>query len=290
VKQVFIHAGWPKCASTYLQRAVFPTLGNYSDMAFAPRDEKYYPLRTDFDPAEFRRIVEKNIVHRDASKEHLIISCEDWVELLDREFEEVLFEFSGLDRDTHRFSNGLIAKNLKAAYPGAQILFITREPVSYAISRYKMLYRGAKTSKPITAFLERPTEGYKQAVQHYQELFGAARTHVLPFELIRTDNAEFVRQVVRLIDPSAAIPAAGEKINAAPDLRSTVEYERLKRGVRFQLEKNCRSPFARIAYVCARVWMAAIVHPKLKKQYGNESFEVTVPPAAAKNFHPSEYF
>jgi hypothetical protein len=288
VKQVFIHVGYPKCASTYLQKTVFPKLGNFSNMAFAPRDEKYYPLRNDFDPAEFLRIVEKNIINRDAAKEHLILSCEDWVELLAEEFQEVLFEFSGLDRAAYRFSNEQISRNLKAAYPEAQILFVLRDPVSYVVSRYKMLYRGAKTSKPITAFLERPTEGYDQALQHYRELFGTDRVRVLPFELIRSNPAEFVTQITTWVDPDAQISASEEKINAAPDLRSTVEYERLKKIIRFRLEKNGRSPLARIAYILARGWLTAVVRRKLKTQYGNEVFEVTVPPDAAKNFQPLE--
>ena len=284
MKKVFIHAGYPKCASTYLQKTVFPMLGNYSNMAFAPRDEKYYPLRNDFDPAEFRRLVEKHTVNRDDTKDHLILSCEDWAELLSKEFEKVFFEFNGLDRARHSFSNEVIARNFKAAYPDAHILFVIRNPVSYVVSRYKMLYRGAKTSKPVDAFLKDLTEGYDLAIQRCQTLFGADHVHVVPFELIKSDAAAFVNQVTGLIDPSASVPVSDERVNAAPDLRSTVEYERLKKTVRFKLEKNGNSPLARIAYVFARAWMAATVSPRLKKQYGDELFKVQVQPEAAGLF------
>lgn len=285
--KVLIHAGYPKCASTYLQKTVFPMLGNYSNMAFSPRDEKFYPLRNDFDPAEFRRLVEKHTVNRDASKDHLILSCEDWAELLFKEFEDVFFQFTGLDRTQHTFSNEVIFRNFKAAYPDAEILFVIREPLSYVISRYKMLYRGAKTSKPIDAFLENPTEGYDGAIERTQNLFGKKRVHVIPFERIKTDSAAFVKQVTGLVDPLAEIQVSSERVNAAPDMRSTVEYERLKKTVRFKLEKNGNNPLARIAYLCARGWMAATVHPKLKKQYGNEIFKISVPPETAYRFAES---
>lgn len=287
MKKVFIHAGYPKCASTYLQKTVFPMLGNYSNMAFAPRDEKYYPLCNDFDPAEFRRLVEKHTVNRDDTKDHLILSCEDWAGLLFQEFEEVLFEFSGLDRATHSFSNEVVFRNFKAAYPDAEILFVIREPLSYVLSRYKMLYRGAKTSKPIAAFLQNPTAGYDQAIERAQELFGTGRVHVVPFELIKSDVASFVKQITGLIDPSATVPVFGKRVNAAPDLRSTVEYERLKKTIRFKLEKNGSSPLARIAYIFARAWMVAVVSPRLKKQYGDEVLKVHVPPEAAGLFAES---
>jgi len=78
------------------------------------------------------------------------------------------------------------------------------------------------------------------------------------------------------------VPVFGERVNAAPDLRSTVEYERLKKTIRFKLEKNGNSPLVRIAYIFARAWMAATVFPRLKKQYGDERFEVCLPPEFSK--------
>jgi hypothetical protein len=52
---VFIHIGLSKCASTYLQKTVFPAIGNYSDVAFSPDEDKYYLFRPDMEPEEFRR-------------------------------------------------------------------------------------------------------------------------------------------------------------------------------------------------------------------------------------------
>jgi len=282
--RVLIHIGYPKCASTYLQKQVFPRLGNYSNMAFAPRDEKYYPLRTEFDPAEFRRLVERHTVNPDPAKPHLVISCEDWVELLAKEFEEVFFRFNGLDRSRHRFANEVILKNLHAAYPEAEILFVIREPLSYILSRYKMLYRGAKTSKSLGAFLERPTEGYAEAIERAQALFGRERVHVVPFERLKQDSQSFVDEVVRLVDPDAHVDASTERVNAAPELRSEVEYERRKKEIRFRLEQGGRSPIARLAYLAARAWMAATLWPRLRRQYGAEPFRVPFDPEWAQRF------
>ena len=289
MKKVLIHAGYPKCASTYLQKKIFPVLKNYSNMAFAPRDEKYYPLRNDFDPVEFRKLVDKHTINHDDSKNHLIISCEDWAELLFKEFEEVFFAFNGLDRSAHSFSNQVILRNFKAAYPQADMLFVIREPASYVLSRYKMLYRGAKTAKPVEAFLEHPTEGYDQVIERCRTLFGETRTHVVPFEMLQADVQAFVKTVTDLVDADAVIPVSNERVNAAPDFRWQVEYERVKKATRFKLEKNGRTPAARIAYLIARAWMAAIVRPRLQKRYGEEVFEVKMPPETKQRFAKSNH-
>lgn len=282
MSKVLIHAGYPKCASTWLQKKVFPRLGNYSNMAFAPRDEKYYPLRDDFDPSEFWRLVEKHTVNRRPDKDHLVISCEDWVELLLKGFEEIFFDFNGLDQERHMFSNALIFNNLKTAFPSADFLLVIRDPLSYVLSRYKMLYRGAKTSRPLDVFLDRPTEGIDGAIERAQNLFGKEQTHVVPFELLKTDADAFLRKIVPLVDPEVQITPDSERVNAAPDLQSNVEYERIKKTIRFRLEKNGRTPAARAAYLLARAWTATVVLPGLRKKYGDRPFTVTAPNGAAE--------
>ncbi len=286
MKNVYLHIGYPKCASTYLQDEIFPQLGNYSHIVRAPGPEKYYPFHRHFSAAAFRQMVEKQLVARDESKQHLLVSFEDWNELLFAEFENALRVARRLPEDEYMLSNQVVLENLKAAYPEAHIIIIIREQVSWIISRYIMLLRGAKTSKPIDAFLENPLEGYDGLIERAQNLFGRDRVKVMPLEAMRKNQEAFLKELTGYIAPGSAFTISEKQVNIAPDLKREAVYRRIKRSLRLALEKNHLRPL----YGLMRILMECTVRPALFMRYGsagNPKPTVTLSPAQRELFAQS---
>ena len=234
--KTYLHIGYPKCASTYLQDEIFPQLGNYSHIVRAPNEQKYYPFNRNFDQETFRQYVENHIQNPDPSKNHLLVSFEDWCELLFQEFADVLCTFRNLDRKIYDFSNERVLENLKKAYPDAHIIIIIREQISWINSRYKMLYRGAKIFKPVEECLRNPLNGYDHLIATAQKLFGKDQVSVIPFELIKQDQKAFVENIARLIDPHQPVEVSTKRVNRAPTLERTVQFSRIKTRIRKRLD------------------------------------------------------
>ena len=278
--RVFIHIGYPKCASTYLQKKVFPQLGNFSNLAFAPLEDKFIFLRRDVEAEELRAAVARHVVNPSGA-DHLIISCEDYVELLFEEFNRVFFEYNRLDGSRYLLRNDMIMANIRKAYPQAEILMVTRELLSWVKSRYKMLYRGAKTSEHIEAFFEDPLESFADTAARYQAEFGADRVHVIPFEfLVEQGNPAFVERVVSLIAPGAEVDPASGRENAAPDLLRVVEHERIKKKLRFYLKTRGLKFLYPLGRIGTELWATTV----LRARHGNEPYRVLIPPDIAERW------
>lgn len=263
IKTVYLHIGYPKCASTYLQDEIFPQLGNYSHMVRAPGPEKYYPYHRNFDPENFRKMVEKHMVARDETENHLLVSFEDWTELLFAEFEKELRKARDLPAADYVLSNRIVLENLKAAYPEAHIIIIIREQVSWIISRYIMLLRGAKTSKDIDAFLQDPLDGYDDLIERAQQLFGKDHVKVMPLEAMRQDQDGFLKELTEYIAPGSSITVSEKQVNIAPDLKREAIYRRMKRSLRLSLERKHLRPL----YGIIRIVMECTVRPALYIRY-----------------------
>jgi hypothetical protein len=261
--KTFIHLGYPKCASTYLQDEIFPQLGNYSHIVRAPNEEKYYPFNRTFSPDTFQAYVEKHIQNPRAERDHLLISFEDWCELLFQEFEDALSTYRHLSREKYEFSNLRVLGNLNQAYPDAHIIIIIRRQVSWINSRYKMLYRGAKTFMPIDQILEHPLNGYDQLIEVAQELFGKEKVTVIPFELIRTDKKAFIESVTQLVNPEQPIEVSDKAVNIAPVLQRKVNYSRTLLRIRRALENR----HIRILYGLVKLLLILTLKPYLWLRY-----------------------
>lgn len=238
MQNTYIHIGYPKCASTYLQDEIFPQLGNYSHIVRAPNAEKYYPFHVDFSPERFREYVQKHIQNPRPDQDHLLVSFEDWCELLFQEFADALRFSRKLKRESYDFNNTRVLDNLKLAYPDAHIIIIIREQISWINSRYKMLYRGATTFMSIDDVLKHPLTGYDQLIELAQARFGKDNVTVIPFERIRSDKSAFIRSITSLVNPEQNIVVSDKAVNIAPALRRTVEFNRIKTKVRMFLDRT----------------------------------------------------
>ena len=273
---VYVHIGLSKCASTYLQKIIFPGIGNYSNVAFAPDEDKYHLLRPDMTPDEYRRIVAKHMVNPLPECKWLLISCEDYTELLFKGFTEVFFKWTSIKRESYRFSNEVIAENIARTYPKARIIVVIREQLDWAVSRYKMNYRGGKTSLSIDDLMDEPLEGYDIMVERYQNRFGKENVLVLPLEMMRRDCANFVKSITGFIGTNFTKFAPDIKVNAAPELNRTVEYERLKNRWRLNIRHALwlTPPIQFILKIMARL-LVALLKPFFFLRYGASKFSAS---------------
>ncbi|AKJ64450.1 sulfotransferase [Kiritimatiella glycovorans] len=280
-----LHIGYPKCASTYLQQLIFPELGNVTNLSAAPWDEKCYLLMSDMNPQRYRRLIENRRTCVRSDRPHSIISCEAFVQFLFRGFEDHFarnLRRHGVDPDRCLRDNADIAARLKAEHPGARILIVIREPVQWALSRYKMHYRAGQTSSTFAEFTREPLEDYDGMEQRYRELFGPPQVRVIPFELLREDASAFVDQVTSFIAPGIELAAPQRKLNAAPPLRRTVETGREKARVKAEWEPcKCRSLRARLRHRLARWKVSTQVRFKNFLRYGDQPFDIEVDEACA---------
>lgn len=214
--QVFIHIGWHKSASTFLQQGLFRQLGaNFQPLAAFPpavagRVGKLPALidlvekREGFDPPLLREAVS-------ADQPLTIISHE---------------EISG-----HSHGYGLIdpfvsARNLHAAFPNGKIIAVVRNQFDYLLSLYcyRVSIRGHEP-RTLNRFLREDGAAgldrhiqYDRLIGEYVKLFGAKNVLVLPMEQLRGDEAGFVRRITDFM---------GLQPPAAPGVRSPNESTRL---------------------------------------------------------------
>lgn len=96
-----------------------------------------------------------------------------------------------------------IAYNLKAAFPEARLLMVTREQIDYILSLYafRVAIRGHETrsfkqfvrAEAVTGLFERIE--YDRLGGLYAELFGPDRVLALPMEMLAADPGKFLRRL-----------------------------------------------------------------------------------------------
>ncbi|OOZ39521.1 hypothetical protein BOW53_11475 [Solemya pervernicosa gill symbiont] len=286
-QQVVVHIGLSKCASTYLQKTIFPGMGNYSNVAFAPRREKYHLFYDGMTPDSYREIVARHMVNPNPKSRWLVLSCEDYTELMFQGFEDVFYDWERVGREHYRYSNKMIAENIARTYPGAKIVVVIREQISWAISRYKMNYRGGKTSAGIDELMAEPLEGYDVMVERYQRLFGRENVLVMPLEMMREDRDGFVNQITRFIGEEQRVDAPDLAVNAAPELLRTVEYERLKNRWRLNIHRTgwLTMPGRFLIGAVARL-LVGLTKPTFYLKYGSEIYSAAPSEQVVARLHP----
>lgn len=185
-----IHIGYHKTATTWLQERVFSN----SELGFVQ-------------PWERQRIVDD------------FIACEEW------SFEpgRVRARYAGFN-DSRRtpvvsyerlsgypgsggYDSAMIAGRLAKALPEARVLIVIREQKSLIRSWYAQFVRDGGTLD-LERMLEQPQPWLVRApafrygffcfdrlIAHYQHLFGAEQVLALPFEMLRSDRARFIRAI-----------------------------------------------------------------------------------------------
>jgi len=190
----FVHVGYPKTASTWLQNQLFsrPAIGFHAVPPLEILEHLVFRDGMTFDPD----------VARDSFAPYLCAArSEGQVPVLSN---EVLV---GDQTQGGRYWGAMVADRLHQVFPDANILMIVREQASMLVSSYKQYIRVGGRST-LTDFVQREPGfdavcrldffEYDQIIGFYQGLFDPSQVLVLPYELLRQDGRDFVQRVLRL--------------------------------------------------------------------------------------------
>ena len=213
--RVVIHVGRHKSASTYLQMVLFPQLTPY----FCKSTEQItkHLGKGTFSPREFRQAILSSL-HKKAKAKCL--NSNDDLLIISRE--KLTFPRLGVQVEQY-------ADRLKQAYPNARIICVIREQRDLLRTMYVWHLCNYFLRCSFTTYLdETPTAPrgilvrHDEVIQIYIDRFGADNVLVLPYELIKSDLAGFVKRIVDFIDPSLSYKIKKGKVNVTYKKTSVV--------------------------------------------------------------------
>jgi hypothetical protein len=241
-----IHVGFPKCGSTALQG----WFAAHPDIAFA-----YDRLMGCDSAVAFAR----QTALAELEPEVVVTSCED--------FAIPLSDFRPpVDITVQRER---VCTRLNALLPDALVLIVTRAYGSMLTSTYAHYVRkGGTLSRPELFRLgeagapERGVEDYYDydaVVSLYERAFGPERVLVMPYELLRDDAGEFVRQLEERLGvaSSGGLPP---RVNVAISLAELTWYPRFSR-----LVYRAAAPLGRYRYRVVERYVAVLDRLALRK-------------------------
>ncbi len=211
-KEIYIHVGLPRTATTYLQRSIFPY---FNDIKYVDLSDNKYSI--------FRDLYFKNFIFYPLSniKEHIreyfcslnqkkiLISDEMW--------------FGGTIGGTHfNFSNNYFLSGvLKEIFPNAKIILTIRRQDKWFESIYRYLlrdghyvgirqflnYRNGEFYDYSTYFRKGPNIDvkildYKKYIENYIKLFGENNILIIPQELLAYNKELFINKVETFLGSS----------------------------------------------------------------------------------------
>ena len=234
IKNTFIHIGYPKAASTFLekyydlhpeincQRIGIPTNGK--DLVINNPDDKNISVLVNEKIAD-------GIVFND--------SGELW-------FKERFNPDSWNDiSNTLEFNPLRVASDVHNAYPDVKILIILREQISWLISAYKyFLPRLPVGRRSFTDFCSTPrgiiflrNAHYDLTVNAYNHVFGINSVKVLRFEELKKNPGSFTEKLCQFLEVQY-LPSQKEEENKGSSMNVTLL--RSKFGWLDQLPASCK--------------------------------------------------
>jgi hypothetical protein len=103
------------------------------------------------------------------------------------------------------FDSTLVAKRLHGYFPDAKILIVIREQKSWLLSSY-LQYLTVGGNQRLKKYLNTQYDGrlpgfsshfieFHRLINHYQDLFGKDKVLVLPYEMLKSGQSEFIKKL-----------------------------------------------------------------------------------------------
>jgi hypothetical protein len=210
---LLVHIGYPKTASSWLQRHVFSN------------------ARTGFGP-----LFGSDVVMRREAQAHVVrpgpfvfdvVLCAKRFHPAVRDVDEAgrvpVLSYERLTGTPHSggYDSRDVADRLRAVFPGARILMVIREQRKMIASAYRQYVRNGAVGS-VEAYLDPPSDGrlpgfrfeffeYHRLFEYYAGHFGSENVLVIPYELFAVDPREFVRRCLVF----ARLPA-GDSLDGLP--------------------------------------------------------------------------
>lgn len=207
-REPVLHVGYHKTASSWFQQEFYPAV---TDARHVPRkqvhEEVVRPRGLEFDPDEARAAL-------GGDGDDRLVVCNE--------------ELSGNIHTggRHGFATIVYARRLKAMFPGASVVIVTRELADIVSSAYRQYVRVGGTKSP-----ERYLEGWpfhprnpsfelghfapRRLVRLYEELFGTDRVHVFAYEDFAAEPRAFAETLADRLEVEYAEDdvAWGRRVN-----------------------------------------------------------------------------
>ena len=203
-KQIYIHAGLHKTASTFLQHKIFPKL-----------DSKriYFVKREDPMSATIHQYV---LTENEEEAGQLFTHIVDWLRQVPQQ--KILISSESYAGDPYEnYSNfQSVNQRLLKIFPGAEIILVLRNQIDWILSLYKQAargyflmldeflnYRNGEFQEKIPRHY-RSVEGlrfdFRKMCRFYNENYGEERFHLLFYEEFAQSPIEFVEKLQNIFD------------------------------------------------------------------------------------------
>ncbi len=203
-REMLLHIGYHKTATTWLQRHVFDrSSGSFaSPCSFLDQvDHLVKPHPLEWDEAAARRFFDERV--RAIEADGLVCAMSNEA-------------FSG-NPHGGSFQSVEIARRLHALFPDAKVLIVIRRQADHVLSSYKQYVPRGGCLAP-GRYFDPPRNWFRipgfryghfahdQLIRLYQELFGRDRVMVLPYEWLVQDSDDFLQRICSF---SGACPVEG---------------------------------------------------------------------------------
>ena len=291
----FIHLGYPKAGSTFLQKQVFNQVANYEGVGAFSNDLMGVIFNEPFDVLKAQTLKRRLI--KDVNEKTAIISHE--LILLPRLHDEELlqrFRKRSLKRGLviqEKINEEQPCKNLKTLFPEGKIILVIRNQFDITLSEFAHRLREDihpwNNIRNMHRFFAETfvSKLYDQTIQMLYQIFGKENVLVLPFELLNRQPEKFVESITRFTGFNFQL------INYKPENTGTYEYAAVLK-LRFQkrMERLRQSNFAGIRFVSDFIYnsilsqplLSSFMYSRFKKKYGNQ--RVTADEKIKKEFAP----
>ena len=185
-KEIIIHVGTHKAASTYLQQSVFPYL----------KDVYFFRLNNEKGTPNPLYILNDLIMQSVFEKKSESICLDNIDEIKNQiySFINSIKESKILISSEALWQKSSLTKILKELFPNAKILLIIREQISWLESYYNYYIKLGDHAELEEEILRNKAFNFNllEIYQHYVDNFGKENILVLPYEQIKEDERKFL--------------------------------------------------------------------------------------------------
>lgn len=194
MNKILFHVGMPKCASTLLQKEIFP---NIIDAEFLAQRELHDAVgRKSLDGGEAaRQLILKNYAEKIAASDYPAVFSSEHLSMPGGWLET---------RKNTRYpmlSRNEITEHLKRLGGESRVLLILRKQEDWLNSWYQERIKRYECRNP-KDFVDSDTFAeispyllYSDTLKHYQDVFGKENVIALPYELLRSNRENFLAKV-----------------------------------------------------------------------------------------------